>query len=225
MAHPYWPLFDLRIRTPLVELRSPTDDDLVELIDLAGRGVHPPDYMPFSIPWTSAPSPEREFESLKFYWRSRALWQPTDWSLTLLASCRGTIVGTQGIAAKAFPTTRSVGTGSWLGMEHQGKGIGKEMRQAVLHLAFDGLGALEARSGAWHDNAASIGVSRAVGYAENGETLVARLGEPTRQLGFRMSRANWESRRRDDIEIEGLERCLPMFGLGGDTEEAIDRAG
>ena len=36
---------------------------------------------------------------------------------------------------------RTVGTGSWLGRPYQGRGIGKEMRGAVLALAFDGLGA------------------------------------------------------------------------------------
>ena len=30
---------------------------------------------------------------------------------------------------------------------------------------------------------------------------------------FRLERADWELRRRDDITIEGLEPCLPLFGL------------
>jgi hypothetical protein len=33
-AHP-WPLFDLRLRTPCLELRLPTDDDLLELMRVA----------------------------------------------------------------------------------------------------------------------------------------------------------------------------------------------
>ena len=55
---------------------------------------------------------------------------------------------------------RSVATGSWLGLRHQGHGIGKEMRAAVLHFAFAGLGAIEALSGAWDDNKPSLGVER-----------------------------------------------------------------
>jgi hypothetical protein len=62
--------------------------------------------------------------------------------------------------AQDFSLLRSVGTGSWLGTEYQGQGIGKEMRSAVLHLAFAGLGAQIARSGAYFDNEASLRVSR-----------------------------------------------------------------
>ena len=69
-----------------------------------------------------------------------------------------------------FASLRSVETGSWLGRAFQGQGLGKEMRQAILHLAFEGLGAEEAHSGAFHDNAPSLATSRSVGYAENGET-------------------------------------------------------
>ena len=35
MGHPYWPLFDLVIRTPRLELRPPTDDDVVAIVALA----------------------------------------------------------------------------------------------------------------------------------------------------------------------------------------------
>ncbi len=35
-------------------------------------------------------------------------------------------------------------TGSWLGRAHQGRGLGKEMRQAALHIIFAGLGAQQA---------------------------------------------------------------------------------
>ena len=55
MPHPYWPLFDLRVRTPRLELRYPSDDDLVALVDLARMGIHPPETMPFSTPWTDVP--------------------------------------------------------------------------------------------------------------------------------------------------------------------------
>ena len=69
----------------------------------------------------------------------------------------------QDIGAENFRAVRSVETGSWLGRAHQGQGIGREMREAVLHLAFAGLGAEEALSGAFEDNAASLATSRAVG--------------------------------------------------------------
>jgi RimJ/RimL family protein N-acetyltransferase len=81
----------------------------------------------------------------------------------------------------------------------------------MLHLAFEGLGAAEAHSGAFHDNAASLGTSRAVGYTPNGEQRGARRDGVDRLINLRIDQATWEERRRDDIEIIGLEGCLDMF--------------
>ena len=46
------PLFDVRLRTPRLELRLGTPEEIDQLGALAMRGVHPPDEMPFSVPWT-----------------------------------------------------------------------------------------------------------------------------------------------------------------------------
>jgi hypothetical protein len=54
MAHP-WPLFDLRLRTPLLELRLPTDDDLLALLEVARAGIHDPTTTPFQVPWDELP--------------------------------------------------------------------------------------------------------------------------------------------------------------------------
>jgi RimJ/RimL family protein N-acetyltransferase len=121
------------------------------------------------------------------------------------------VVGVQGMMADHFGALRSVETGSWLGQAFQGQGLGREMRQAVLHLAFEGLGAEEAHSGAFHDNAASLATSRSVGYVGNGEARALRRGTADRIRKVRMDRAAWEERRRDDIEIVGLDGCLDMF--------------
>jgi RimJ/RimL family protein N-acetyltransferase len=115
--------------------------------------------------------------------------------------------------ATDFAVKRQVGTGSWLGKAHQGRGIGKEMRAAILHLAFAGLGAARATSGAFENNAASLAVSRALGYVENGDDIGAPRGKPMRQIRLLLTRADWEKNRRADIRIHGLEPCLPMFGL------------
>jgi RimJ/RimL family protein N-acetyltransferase len=122
----------------------------------------------------------------------------------------GHVVGVQGMMADRFAALRLVETGSWLGRAFQGQGLGKEMRQAVLHLAFQGLGAQEAHSGAFHDNAASLATSRSVGYVDNGESRALRRGTADRMRKVRIDRATWEERRRDDIEIIGLEACLDM---------------
>ena len=48
MANPYWPLFDLRVTTPRLEIRLPTDDELYQLLEVADAGVHDP----ATIAWT-----------------------------------------------------------------------------------------------------------------------------------------------------------------------------
>jgi RimJ/RimL family protein N-acetyltransferase len=214
MPHPYWPLFDLRIRTPRLELRLGTEDDLIALAGLAASGIHEPGFMPFLTGWSRKPSPEIERGTLQWHWRARALWTPEDWSLDLVVLHDGEVVGTQGVRAQQFALLRSVNTGSWLGRAWQGRGLGKEMRAAVLHLAFEGLGAQVAHTEAFTGNAASLGVTRALGYEPNGVALRAVEDKPTEEQMFRLTRERWTDVTRPayQISVESLEPCLPLFG-------------
>ncbi len=213
-AERYWPLFGLRIVTPRLEIRMADDEDLVGLVDEIRAGVHDPSMMPFTIEWTDIPSPRRERESMQWFWRQRAEWSPDKWTFSGAVMVDGRPVGVQDLSAESFASLRSVRTGSWLGLRHQGQGIGKEMRAAILHLAFAGLGAFEATSGAWHDNTRSMKVSEALGYEVNGFDLGLRRGRPERQIRLRLPRQVWERSRRDDIHLVGLEPCLELFGAG-----------
>src|SRR4051812_23764556 len=192
MAHPYWPLFDLQVRTPRLELRYPDDELAFGLIDVSLKGIHDPATMPFGFPWTDAKSPEFERNSCQHYWKNRAEHAPDAWRFTFGVIVDGEPAGVQGVTAQKFAQLRQVETGSWLGREFQGQGIGKEMRAAVLHFLFAGLEAERAISGAWHDNKSSLGVSRALGYVENGETWAMRRDVPDRQIGLLLTRAQWE---------------------------------
>lgn len=87
------------------------------------------------------------------------------------------------------------------------------MREAVLHLAFEGLGALRAQSEAFEDNAPSCAVSRAVGYERDGTTWALRGGEAAPMARFLFTREAWATRRRSDVTIHGLGPCLPLLGL------------
>lgn len=207
----FWPLFDLVVRTPRLELRLPRDEDLTALVEAVDAGIHDPETTPFMVPWTDVEPGPRARETAKWLWGHRANWSPDKWTFTGGVFVDGHLVGIQDVGAENFRAVRSVETGSWLGRAYQGQGIGREMREAILHLAFAGLGAQEALSGAFDDNAASIATSRAVGYEDNGEARARRRDASGRTVRFRMTRDVWQQRRRDDIEIVGLESCLDMF--------------
>jgi RimJ/RimL family protein N-acetyltransferase len=211
MPHP-WPLFDLRLRTERLELRPPTDDELLAVIALAARGIHPPEEMPFAIPWTDLTGPAFERGMLQHYWRTRANLGPEDWYVDFGAWRGGELVGVQGLGARGFRTLRTVHTGSWVGRAHQRQGLGREMREAVLHLAFEGLGAEVATSQAFADNVASERVSRAVGYREDGSDRRAPRGVARELRRFRLDRADWTARPRAPLAVEGLEACRPLLG-------------
>ncbi len=208
-----WPQFGLRLRTGNgLELRLPSDGELAELIEVARGGIHPPVEMPFSIPWTDLESPEFERGFLRYHWTARAEWRPDAWRLELAVLADGAPVGFQGLFATDFARLRSVATGSWLAASHQRRGIGTAMRGAVLALAFDGLGAEEATTEAFLDNVASAGVSRKLGYEDNGVGRFAQRGIARETQRFRMTRAAWASRERPAVEIVGLDACRDLFG-------------
>ncbi len=210
----HWPLFDLRITTPRLQLRLPTENLIDQLIDTALDGVHDPTRMPFAVPWTRAPREQLPFNTLSFLWRELARFNPDDWHLPLAVIVDGGAVGVQGLIAKDFPVTRQVETGSWLGLRHQGKRYGTEMRSAALHFAFSTLGAEVATSASFVDNPASIAVSRHLGYRDDGSEQTAREGIMMEQLRFRLTRDDWQRRQADNVRVEGFDRCRALFGLG-----------
>jgi RimJ/RimL family protein N-acetyltransferase len=212
MTHPLWPLFDLRVTTERLVLRLPTDDDLVRLAAVARAGMHPVGEMPFGRAWSTLPSPTFERGFAQHHWGARARWTPEAWDLHLLVERDGEPVGGQSIGADRFAVQRTVATGSWLGLPFQRQGIGKEMRSAVLALAFEGLGARVAETEAFVDNAASTGVSRALGYRPNGTGSLAPEGVARETARFRMTLDDWRSRARPEVRLEGLEACLDLFG-------------
>jgi len=211
----YWPLFGLTLTTPRLVLRPPTDDDFPALLAAIDTGIHDPAVMPFLMAWTDKPREERERDSVQWWWRQRAEWKTDDWSLPLAVFLDGRAVGMQDMNAKQFAVLRVVETGSWLTQEVQGQGLGKEMRAGALQLAFDGLGAEVAQSEAFADNLRSLGVSRALGYAENGIERQAPRGEVQEVKKVRMTREIWLERRSSypAVEITGLDECRAMFGL------------
>ncbi|QNN52547.1 GNAT family N-acetyltransferase [Nocardioides mesophilus] len=110
---------------------------------------------------------------------------------------------------------RTVDSSSFLVAGARGRGLGKQMRAAVLALAFGPLEARFAITSAWTDNHASLGVSRALGYADNGVTAHARGESAGEMAHLRLARATWlKGPWPERVRITGVEPCLPFFGLG-----------
>jgi RimJ/RimL family protein N-acetyltransferase len=125
MENEYWPLFELRVRSPRLEIRLPKDETLADLARLAAKGVHDPSTMPFLFPWTDEPSPQLERGMLQWGWRHRADWSSDDWSFTGAVFLEGDVVGVQSLTATNFAARREVKSGSWLGRSYQGQGSAK----------------------------------------------------------------------------------------------------
>ncbi|WP_037604419.1 GNAT family N-acetyltransferase [Streptacidiphilus rugosus] len=208
----HWPLLGLRVTTPRLELRLPDDDELAELAELAAGGVHEPDRMPFLVPWTDLPPAERARSVVQHHWLCRGNWTPDDWALNLAVFVDGRVAGLQTVAGRRFAVLREIDTGSWLGRRFQGQGIGTEMRAAVLHLGFAGLGAVQATSGALEDNASSFAVSQKHGYEPDGVSRHVVRGVPVTSRRLRLTRERWKARAQVEVSISGLAPCLPMFG-------------
>jgi RimJ/RimL family protein N-acetyltransferase len=211
-----WPLAALRVRSGDLELRYMDDADVLALARLAAQGIHTPDAMPFTVPWTRGTPTEVARSILTYQWGARASFTPQSWKLELAVVRDGEVLGTQSLTASDFLVTRTAETGSWLGLRHHGQGIGTRMRLLILHLFFEGFDGLRATTSAFDDNAPSNAVTRRLGYAENGVEILVREGEPATSRRYAMSRAAWDARPdalRPDVTILGLEGAREQLGL------------
>ena len=212
MTYRYWPLFDLRLATPDLALRAMTESDLAPIADLLPDDVEQdPAAQTYDV---GDARTGRGIVTHQGYWQSYGNWRPGGWRLPFVVRAAGAIVGVQELEGNDFPALRTVDTSSFLVPAARGRGYGKQMRGAVLALAFGPLQAQAAITSAWHDNHASLGVSRALGYRPNGESLQARGDRADVMEHMRLLRADWlASGLAGQVRIRGFEGCWPLFGL------------
>lgn len=208
-----WPLFGLELRSPRLVLRPTRDDDFAPLVEAALAGVHDPEVMPFSHPWTDQDPVTLAHELARWHWSLRANTRPEKWTIPFTVFFDGQPVGVQDIGAEDFGLLRVVDSGSWLTQHVQGHGYGTEMRQALLMFAFDHLGAEEATSSAAHWNERSLGVSRALGYAHDG--IIRAAGRPGQRETMQRVRVSRDAFLRPDwtLEATGVEPARTFLGL------------
>jgi len=116
--------------------------------------------------------------------------------------------------ADDFPQLRTAETASWLGQAHQGRGIGTEMRRAIVHFGFEAPGALAITSSAFADNRASQRVSLAVGYEPNGRQFRLQRDQRAEQVKYVLTRERWLATRTDlPVTVTGWEGCRAQLDL------------
>lgn len=198
-----WPLFDLTLRTPRLEMHPMRDEDLEGLAAAALAGIHDADRTPFGVPWTHAPDEELPANLAKYQWMLRSKVAPGDWHVQFAIIRDGAVIGAQDLAAVGFAARRTVSTGSWLTRSAQGLGLGKEMRSAALLFSFDYLGAEYAETSAASWNEQSIGVSRSLGYEPNGiHRSNRREGQVDDEAHMRLTRSSMR-RPAWDLSVSG----------------------
>ena len=210
-----YPLFDVRVSTPRLELRGATDELLDELAETVRAGKTHADPAPYDDPMSFyEPDPDlRVAKWLRSIWRRRGIVEPAAWRLYFVVMVDGRPVGEQTLTGVNFSALGTVTTFSWLSADERGRGLGREMRAAILHLAFDGLDAKEAASDAFVDNYGSNAISQGLGYDPNGSEWATRQGEAALLNRWRLTRDTWDRRRRDDIQLHNLEACHALLPL------------
>ena len=206
------PLLGLRITAGPVELRGVTDDLLGPVADLAIKGIHDPDFMPFFVPWSIAPAEAMPKNMAQFHWGQRASFSVEKWGMDLAVFYDGQLVGCQGFSTRDFLITRVGETGSWLGREFHGRGIGTAMRKVICAFIFDHLDAKFITSSAYSDNPASLGVSRKCGYRENGVSILKRNDKPATLQLLILEPGNL-MRYEHALTVEGLPEFRRSIGL------------
>ena len=213
MGNRYWPMFDVRLTTPDLHLRHLTEADLATLAAIL------PDDAEQDPASTSYPGLDRDRNRAvvlhQDYWRARGGWCPESWALSFGVFRHGELVGFQGLEGDDFARLRTVDSSSFLTHAARGQGLGKQMRAAVLALAFGVLAARFAITSAWSDNYPSLAVSRALGYVDNGATAHRRGETVAEMVHMRLTSEGWSrSGWEDRVVVEGFEECAAFFGLG-----------
>lgn len=207
-----WPLFSLEVQTPLLTLRPLAEADALYLADVFPSDIelNPQSYR---FPHDADHDARRRI-SLGDYWRAYGTWSVEAWALPLGVHVNGSLVGVQTLEGDQFPLRRVVDSASWLIPSARGQGLGKDMRRAMLALAFGPMRAEEAISAAWLHNSASLGVSSAMGYQPNGLERHVYNNAVGYLQRVRLTAVDWRRNGLDrDVTIHGFADCAMLFGL------------
>ena len=214
-----YPPLHVAVITSKLELRGATDDLLAELAPLVRSGKTAAEPPPYDDPMSLyEPDPEQRVAKwLRAVWRGRGTVTAERWRLYFAVVVDGRAVGMQDVIGDHFTEFGTVTTFSWLSSDARGHGIGREIRRAALHFAFDGLGAREASSDAFVDNVGSNRVSQSLGYTANGVEWATRQGQPAQLQRWRLAREAWQPQPRHDMTLVGAPECRTVLGIDAES--------
>lgn len=205
-------MFDIRLNTPDLQLRHLTEVDLGSLAAILPEDA---EQDPSLTTYHGLdPAVNRRVRVYQGYWRALGSWRPQSWVMAFGVFHNDELVGYQGLEGDDFATLRTVDSSSFLAESVRGRGFGKQMRAAVLTLAFGHLDARFAITSAWTDNHASLAISRSLGYVDNGVTSHRRGDMAAEMAHLRLTRDQWmASTWPQQVTVSGIEKCLAFLGL------------
>lgn len=199
--------FGLLVTAGDITLRLLRDADLPAYAELISSPLFADETADSVFDWWLKEPELRLLRGQQHLWKSRAGVRPEEWLLSLGVFQGEDLIGVQDLASRCFSTLGVVDSGSYLRLDKQGRGIGRLMRQMILVLAFDHLGAVRAESGAIVGNDSSLAVSRKCGYELDG-TAVTTNGD--RRVEIQRVVVTPQSFVRPDVEVRvsGLTSAL-----------------
>jgi len=212
LSRSLWPLFNLRLAYRDVLLRPVEESELDELAAMLPDDFEHDPSATLLDGLDLAANRRRLF--IQGYWHNWGTWSVQSWKLMLGVHRNGTLIGVQILEADDFLELRTVDSSSWLVHESRGLGVGTSMRIAMLGLAFDHLGADVAVTSSRAENSASLGVSRKIGYLENGVSTSRSPSGAFQLQHLRITRQQWLANAwGGQVKVAGLNACAPYFGL------------
>ena len=163
---PRWPFDGLAIAGSGLVLRPVRDADIEDLV-----AIFPDDFDldPMYPPLHGVPPAiDHERRLVQSIWRHRGCWSVDDWALDFGVWRNGAPLGIQTLEGTEFAQEHIVDSASWIAKPFRGKGFGIQARELALAFAFETLGAEKAITSAVVTNHASLGVSRHLGYRDDG---------------------------------------------------------
>lgn len=202
-----YPPLGLRVTAGKLTLRLLRDSDMPAYAELISARLFADEEVPYVFAWWDRDPDVRLREALQFVWTARGSIKPEAWQLQFGVFEGERLIGSQDLSATNFAKLGVVSSGSYLRLDAQGRGTGTLMRQMVLVLAFDNLGAARAESSAVIGNEASLAVSRHCGYELDGRQITTN-GERRVELQRVAVTPDTFIRPTIEVNVEGLTPAL-----------------